>query len=87
MTLNEVAAITRKEADAAVPKADAFDLFTTDLREDHDQFSGGNALRNLVRDVIRQELQGEMGARISRNLRLVVRQEVNAAIAAGLKAA
>ncbi|MDO5658350.1 MAG: hypothetical protein Q4G36_08510 [Paracoccus sp. (in: a-proteobacteria)] len=64
---------------------DGFDLFALDMDEGEDPVSGGNALRSLVRDVIRQEFQGDMGDRISRNLRRVVRQEVAAAISAGLK--
>lgn len=40
----------------------------------------GSVLRNLIREVIRQELHGEMGGRFSRNLRTVIRQEVAAAL-------
>lgn len=72
-----------KESDAALD--DAFDLLSAAPIDEADQLAGGLALRNLVRDVIRQELQGDMGDRISRNLRRVARQEVTAAISTGLQ--
>lgn len=40
----------------------------------------GALLRSLLREAIRQELQGEMGARFSRNLRQLIRQESAAAM-------
>lgn len=39
-----------------------------------------DALRDLVAQVIREELQGEMGERITRNLRRLVRREVQRAL-------
>lgn len=39
-----------------------------------------DALRNMIVDVVRQELQGEMGDRITRNVRKLVRREINNAI-------
>ena len=39
------------------------------------------------KSILREELQGEMGDRISRNLRRAIRQEVTAAIESGLKIA
>lgn len=62
-----------------------FDLFAAETGAEDEQMTGGTALRNLVCDVIRQELQGEMGDRISRNLRRAIRHEVAAVIEAGLK--
>ncbi|MDM7256203.1 MAG: hypothetical protein P3W90_005955 [Paracoccus sp. (in: a-proteobacteria)] len=41
---------------------------------------GGGVLRNLIRDVIRQELHGELGGRFSRNLRNLIRHEIEAAL-------
>jgi len=35
------------------------------------------ALRGVVNDIVREELQGELGDRISRNLRKLIRQEIN----------
>ena len=40
------------------------------------------ALRGLVRDMIRQELQGVLGERITRNVRKLVRREIQRALAA-----
>ncbi|MEN8896050.1 MAG: hypothetical protein ABF248_08175, partial [Yoonia sp.] len=39
-----------------------------------------DALRAMVQEVVRQELQGEMGERITRNVRKLVRREINAAL-------
>jgi hypothetical protein len=38
-------------------------------------------LRDLVRDLIREELQGALGERITRNVRKLVRAELNRALA------
>lgn len=64
---------------------ETFDLFGASPAEDT-QLPLGNALRDLVREVLLEEFQGELGSRISRNLRRAVHQEVASAIAAGLKA-
>lgn len=45
----------------------------------------GSLLRGLLREAIRQELQGEMGARFSRNLRQIIRQEVALAMETALQ--
>lgn len=39
------------------------------------------SLRDLVRDIIREELQGGLGQRITRNVRKLVRAEINLALA------
>ena len=38
-------------------------------------------LRDLVRDLIREELQGALGERITRNVRKLVRSELNRVLA------
>ena len=38
------------------------------------------SLRDMIVDVVRQELQGELGNRITRNVRKLVRQEINNAL-------
>ena len=38
------------------------------------------ALRILVTDIVRKELQGETGERITRNLRRLIRKEINQAL-------
>lgn len=42
--------------------------------------SDGEILRGHLREIIREELQGEMGARFSANLRAVIRREIAAAV-------
>lgn len=42
---------------------------------------GDDELRELVREIVRSELQGELGQRITRNLRKLVRREINNALA------
>ncbi len=49
--------------------------------EDEDGPLDEEALRDLVRDLIREELQGPLGERITRNLRKLVRAEVQRALA------
>lgn len=39
------------------------------------------ALRDMIREIIREELQGALGERITRNLRKLVRSEINRALA------
>ena len=59
----------------AEPEADdPDDLNVPTLDED--------ALRELVADVVRQELQGVLGERITRNLRKLVRREIHRALSA-----
>ena len=41
-----------------------------------------DALRDLVADVVRQELTGPLGERITRNVRKLVRREIHRALAA-----
>ncbi len=50
--------------------------------EDGDQFLDEEALRDLVAEIVRSELQGELGARITRNVRKLVRREIHRALAA-----
>ncbi|WP_299283404.1 hypothetical protein [uncultured Tateyamaria sp.] len=65
------------EAPKAAPKDDQAQLFSNDedvLDED--------ALRELVSDIVREELQGALGERITRNVRKLVRREIHRALAA-----
>jgi hypothetical protein len=65
------------EAEALAALADedrgASDTKFTELDED--------MLRNIVRDIIREELHGSLGERITRNVRKLVRAEINSAMA------
>ena len=47
-----------------------------------DSFVDEEALRDVIAEVVREELQGEMGVRITRNLRKLVRREIRLALAA-----
>ena len=90
----EAAAVAEIVARAAQAKADAAaqaevqakpkeaapgdeDLFAED-----DAYFDETVLRDLVRDLIREELSGALGERITRNVRKLVRAEVNRALTA-----
>lgn len=68
------------------PKADVSneaDLYDGDAElDDTAEFLNEDILREIVRDMIREELQGTLGERITRNVRKLVRAEVNRALAA-----
>ncbi|MCY4333455.1 MAG: hypothetical protein OXC60_02115 [Litoreibacter sp.] len=59
----------------AEPLEDEPDLFDEDLLNE-------DVLRELVADIVREELTGALGERITRNVRKLVRQEINRALAA-----
>ena len=74
----------------AKPAEDAHDAEAEDTLEDDDAqvFSSDedvldeDALRDLVADIVREELQGALGERITRNVRKLVRREIHRALAA-----
>ncbi len=45
-----------------------------------EEFLDEDALRDLVSDIVRQELQGALGERITRNVRKLVRREIHRAL-------
>ena len=47
-----------------------------------DQFLDEDALRDLVTEIVRAELQGALGERITRNVRKLVRREIHRALTA-----
>ncbi len=47
----------------------------------NDEFLDEDALRDLIADIVRQELQGALGERITRNVRKLVRREIHRALA------
>ena len=63
-------------SDATQISADAVD-FDADS-----EFLNEDLLREIVRDMIREELQGTLGERITRNVRKLVRAEINRSLAA-----
>lgn len=56
--------------------ANAFGLFENDT-----SLIDEDMLRELVSDIVREELQGALGERITRNVRKLVRREINRALA------
>ncbi len=69
----------------AEPAVEAFEPAPADpqdQRADEDAFIlDEDALRDLVRDLVREELQGVLGERITRNVRKLVRTEINRVLA------
>lgn len=59
----------KRAPEAAAPQQSFEDLVDEDL------------LRDMVADIVRKELQGELGERITRNVRKLVRREINRALA------
>jgi hypothetical protein len=55
---------------------DGFDIFADDRLPDPD------ALRDMVAEIVRQELQSDLGQRVTRNIRKLVRREIRRALAA-----
>lgn len=73
-----------------LPQVDTPDEAEDEPDSDANMFSGDapdmdvldeETLRQLVNDIVRQELQGELGERITRNVRKLVRREINRAMA------
>ncbi|CUH99804.1 hypothetical protein [Leisingera aquaemixtae] len=52
------------------------------LAESGDSYLDEDALRDLVASIVREELQGPLGERITRNVRKLVRREIHRALAA-----
>ncbi len=50
--------------------------------DEEDGFVDEETLRELIAEIVREELQGELGVRITRNIRKLVRREIRAALAA-----
>ncbi len=50
------------------------------LFEDEETFLDEETLREMVTDIVRQELQGALGERITRNVRKLVRREIHRAL-------
>lgn len=61
--------------EAIAPELEAFDQDDTVMLDEA-------MLRELVSDIVRQELQGALGERITRNVRKLVRREIHRALAA-----
>lgn len=55
---------------------------TETIADDDETYIDEAMLRELVSDIVRQELQGALGERITRNVRKLVRREIHRALAA-----
>ncbi|MGB5066541.1 MAG: hypothetical protein WBO29_04080, partial [Albidovulum sp.] len=70
------------QAGDAMPSPEERDGQTDDLASGSDisRAVHPDMLRELVADIIRQELQGALGERMTRNVRKLVRREINRAL-------
>jgi hypothetical protein len=66
--------------DAAADAPDA--PGASDFAIDEEGFIDEDALRRIVAEVVREELQGALGERITRNVRKLVRREIRLVLAA-----
>lgn len=67
------------DGDTDLNRAEAQDA--GDFLAGSDDFLDEDALRDLVADIVREELQGALGERITRNVRKLVRREIHRALA------
>ncbi|MFX0542937.1 hypothetical protein ACEWPM_014545 [Roseovarius sp. S4756] len=74
------AAAEPDEADAPRGSHAPRDDEDADLFAGSDEYLDEDALRDLVADIVRQELQGALGERITRNVRKLVRREIHRAL-------
>lgn len=85
-TAQEVVEEAGVEAEPAMADMDA-DTDAVADKGDTDLFGGDESvideetLRDMVSDIVRQELQGALGERITRNVRKLVRREINRVLA------
>lgn len=74
---------SQEPAETAQEPNKALDTSTSDRPQDwysDDAVLDEDALRDLVADIVRQELQGALGERITRNVRKLVRREIHRAM-------
>ncbi|WP_227269735.1 hypothetical protein [Roseobacter weihaiensis] len=67
------------------PSASLVETAANDLAMEKARIGGGvdeDALRAIVAEIVRSELQGELGQRITRNVRKLVRREIHRALTA-----
>ncbi len=71
-----------EEEPAAMPEPENAFLSEEDIFTEDETILDEEALRDLVAEIVRQELQGALGERITRNVRKLVRREIQRALAA-----
>ena len=67
--------------DAEIVDEDDFEDEPEDLLAGDDSLIDEETLREMVSEIVRQELQGALGERITRNVRKLVRREINRVLA------
>jgi len=67
----------------ATPREKHENLLLDDIAEDTGAMFDEARLRSMIRDVIREEFEGELGERVSRNIRRLVRREISQAFNLG----
>lgn len=77
-----VAEILRAAEPETTPASEKDYSADADMFAEEDGFFDETVLRDLVRDLIREELSGTLGERITRNVRKLVRAEINRALTA-----
>ena len=75
--IDEIASAAEAEMAEEAGKAGLAAAFGSD-----DQLMDEEALRDLVSEIVRSELQGALGERITRNVRKLVRREIHRALTA-----
>lgn len=76
-------ATAREDADPARGIAEeAITVEALDTLTEDDTYLDEDSLRELVAEIVREELQGALGERITRNVRKLVRREIHRALAA-----
>ena len=76
----EAPSMTWEDTSTVEDPADA--ALDSDVFASPEDFLDEDALRDLVSDIVREELQGALGERITRNVRKLVRREIHRALAA-----
>jgi hypothetical protein len=76
----EAPAMSWEDSDAVGETVEA--ASENDVFASAEDFLDEDALRDLVSDIVREELQGALGERITRNVRKLVRREIHRALAA-----
>jgi hypothetical protein len=69
------------DLNSAADGDDDLGMSTIDFSEDEDGIMDEEGLRDMIATIVREELQGELGDRITRNVRKLVRREINRALA------
>lgn len=82
MLAEGLTAVGRNDADEAQDDADRAEPDPPQDADDATGYLNEDILREIVRDMIQAELQGTLGERITRNVRKLVRSEINRALAA-----